>query len=292
MKRCLQCDTNFESASWQCPRCGYAPEQQGGILCFAPRLAATEIGYDPGRFEVLARAERNHFWFRSRTRLIAWALASHFPDATSLLEIGCGTGNVLASLSETMPGMRMVGSEVHLAGLELAAQRVRRAQIVQMDARDVPFRAEFDVVCAFDVIEHVDDDVGVLKQLHAACNPGGGIIVTVPQHRWLWSYKDEFAFHKRRYSRRQLLAALESAGFGNGWTTSFVSLLLPLMAVSRLSQKTPEKFDASKELEIGRLANAAMGCAMAVESTMIRAGVSFPAGGSLLAIAHKPLKQR
>lgn len=242
------------------------------------------ISYDPSRYAALAAVERHHFWFASRTKLIVWTLRKHFPRARSLLEIGCGTGNVLASISESSSLERIVGTEALAEGLAFTARRAPGAQLLQMDARRIPFRGEFDVVAAFDVIEHIQEDEAVLAQMHAACRPGGGVMLTVPQHPWLWSARDEFAGHRRRYSRAELLQKLATAGFVRPWTTSFMTLLLPLMALSRRRRQ----FKPSGELEIGAPANAVLGAVMALERTLIAAGLRLPAGGSLLAVAHRP----
>jgi SAM-dependent methyltransferase len=240
------------------------------------------ISFDPARFAALAAVEQEHFWFAARTRLIVWALAKHFPGAQSLLEIGCGTGNVLAALAAS--GLRrVVGAEGHAEGLAFAARRAPGAELIQLDARRIPFREEFDVVAAFDVIEHIDEDEEVLRAMHAACRRGGGVLITVPQHAWLWSRRDEFAGHRRRYARSELLRKVAAAGFTRPWASSFVSLLLPLMVLARRRKQ----FSASGELEIGAAANRVLGAVMALERGLIRGGVSLPAGGSLLVAAHK-----
>jgi len=241
------------------------------------------IGFDPARFEALAAVEREHFWFTSRARLIVWALRRHFPRARSLLEVGCGTGNVLACVTEIASLSRVVGAEALAEGLAFAARRAPGAELLQTDARRLPFRGEFDVVAAFDVIEHIEEDERVLAEMHAACRPGGGIMLTVPQHTWLWSRRDEFAGHRRRYARAELLRKLAAAGFVRPWATSFMALLLPLLALSRRRRT----FKPSGELELGPAANRLLGAVMALERGLITAGVSFPAGGSLLAVAHK-----
>lgn len=256
------------------------------LPAFAPDLPVAAIGFDPSRFQVLADVERRHFWFRSRTELIVWALRKHFPHAQSLLEIGCGTGNFLAALAGRLS--RRVGSEAHVAGLALAARAAPGAELLQMDARRIPYRDEFDVVAAFDVIEHIDDDAEVLREMFAACRSGGGIIVTVPQHPWLWSYRDEFARHRRRYRRAELISKLAAAGFERPWASSFLTLLLPVMALSRLRQRAPQGFDASRELRVGRVSNLLLAAFMGLERSLIRAGMRLPVGGSLLVLAHKP----
>lgn len=286
MKRCLACARRFEGQNWRCPGCGFEPARSLGFPAFAADLGTQDIGFDASRYVALASVERSHFWFTARSRLIVWALRRHFPAARSMLEVGCGNGNVLAAIAQTGALPRLVGAEAHAAGLAIAARRVPMAELVQMDARCIPFRNEFDVVGAFDVIEHIAEDDAVLREMYAACRPGGGVLLTVPQHEWLWSRQDEFAGHRRRYRRRALFASLAEAGFVQPWATSFLMLLLPLMALSRLRQKDAT---ASGELEPGRLTNGLAAAAMAVERVLIAGvGLSLPVGASLLAVAYKP----
>lgn len=287
MKRCLGCRENFNSGDWRCAACGFAPADVCGFPAFAPGLASNQIGYDASRFEVLDRLESGHFWFRSRARLIVWALRRHFPAAASMLEIGCGTGTVLAAITQAVPGLRLAGSDAHSSALAFAQRRATGAALLQMDARSIPYREEFDVIGAFDVIEHIEEDEDVLREMYAACRTGGGIIVTVPQHPWLWSYRDEFASHVRRYRRADLLEKMHKAGFGRTWATSFVTGLLPLMAWSRLRQRTRERFRPSGELELPSFHNRVLGALMAMERQLVEMGISLPAGGSLLAVGHK-----
>jgi SAM-dependent methyltransferase len=277
VKRCLRCEARYDAPGWRCPGCGFEPEA----------VQAADIRYDASRFEVLAGLEREHFWFTARSRLIVWALRKHFPHAQSLLEIGCGTGNVLGAIAEAAPALRLAGSEAHASALAFARRRAPGAALLQMDARRIPYRDEFDVVGAFDVIEHIEDDERVLGEMYACCRAGGGAIITVPQHPWLWSYRDEFARHVRRYRRADLLRKLRAAGFERIWAGSFVTALLPLMALSRLRQKTPQRFDASSELRVSPALNRVLGALMGLERRLIEAGLTLPAGGSLLVIAHK-----
>ena len=215
------------------------------------------------------------------------ALRERFPAARSVLEVGCGDGNVLAAIAAADRQRRVAGTEIHAAGLERAKARLPGAELARLDAFEIPYRDEFDVVCAFDVIEHVDDDQALLGRLHAACRSRGGILLTVPQHPWLWSGHDVAARHRRRYRRAELLAKLAAAGFVRPWSTSFVTLLLPLLYLSRRARPESQA-PAHAELRVAPQLNAALGAVLSIERALIRAGVRWPVGGSLLAAAYKP----
>lgn len=289
MKICLSCSARFSDSGWQCPVCFSTPEQVDGFLSFAPAQAKSDEGFQPHHFSELAEAEAEHFWFRSRNRLIIWALGHFFPGARNFLEIGCGTGFVLSGIAQDNPHLEINGSEIHSAGLSHAANRARNATLFQMDARNIPFENEFDVIGAFDVLEHIEEDGKVLAQMFQAISADGGIILTVPQHQFLWSQQDEYACHVRRYEAHELQDKVEKAGFRVEKATSFVSLLLPLMFMSRLSKRKPvENYNPTQELRISGLANAALEKVLDLERLMIRGGLSFPMGGSRLLIARKP----
>jgi SAM-dependent methyltransferase len=236
----------------------------------------------------LAKLEAANFWFRARNELILWALSTYKPDADTFLEVGCGTGFVLSGIAKTCPEMALHGSEIFLAGLSHAAARVPTAHFMQMDARRVPFVNEFDAIGAFDVLEHIEEDEAVLAQLQRTLNPGGVLLLTVPQHPWLWSATDEYACHVRRYTQRNLNDKLKKLGFRIERSTSFVSLLLPAMLLSRRkkSQRTAG-YDPTAELHLPEMLNTLFLSVMRLEQKLIRHGVNFPLGGSLLIVARK-----
>lgn len=240
-------------------------------------------------FARLAATEDASFWFRGRNALLVDTLRREFPLARRFLEVGCGNGYVLAAVARARPGIEVAGSDLSAAGLEHARRRVPEALLLRADARALPFEREFDVAGAFDVIEHVAEDEAVLVALRRAVRPGGGVIVTVPQHRWLWSETDRYSGHERRYGRRELAAKLERAGLRLRWTSSFVTLLLPLMAASRGWQAlSPKPYDPGRELRgAGRL-DGLLEQAIRAEARAIGRGVRLPAGGSLLAVAERP----
>lgn len=286
MKRCLACACCFENDTWECPQCRYRPISQNEILCFTEN--APDNGFKPEYFAKLASIEESNFWFRARNQLIQWALGAYFPDAESFLEVGCGTGFVLKGLREAAPRLRLAGSEIFGDGLAFARARLPGVDLYQMDARQLPFEREFDVIGAFDVLEHIPEDEVVLRQIFRALRPGGGLLITVPQHRFLWSAIDEHSMHERRYSRSELRRKVERAGFNIQRMTSFVSLLLPGMIFSRIGRNGRSDFQPWKQFEINRSLNAVFERILGAERVMIKSGFSFPAGGSLLLVAKRP----
>ena len=249
-------------------------------------------GYDASYFRRIAEKEPQSFWFRARNRVIISAIRRHFPEARSMLEVGCGTGFVLAGLHDAFPDMRLVGSELFAEGLEIARSRLpAEVELVVADAHAMPYTAEFDLAGAFDVLEHIEDDRRVIEQVAAALRPGGSFLMTVPQHPAMWSPQDVHAGHVRRYTAGGLRERLGTAGLSIVLAASFVSLLLPMMFAARLrlrSQPETPEFDAVEALRQPPLVNRVLAAAMVVERAMIRGGARFPAGGSLLVVARKP----
>lgn len=267
-----------------------APYVQG-FPCYAPEVRDQDApgGYDESSHSVLASLEADNWWFKSRNDLIIYAITQWFPGIQTYLEIGCGSGFVLSGILKALPGLHVVGSELFLSGLAETGERLPDVTLVQMDACDVPFREEFSLVGAFDVIEHIEDDLAALQNMYMALAPGGGLVLTVPQHEWMWSLADEQAHHVRRYTRRTLHTVVEEAGFKILWSRSFVSLLAPLMAMARLhSDEDARRRDPYIDFRINPRLNRALEAVSTAERRLIQRGVRFPIGGSRILVARKP----
>jgi len=288
MRYCTDCNQTFVADDWKCPKCGSDPQRIDGFACFAPELARDNADYDPDYFHLLVSIEDGSFWFEARNRLIHWALTRFFPDAASLLEVGVGTGFVTRALRRALPNSQVWGSDIHVEGLHFARKRLdSTVDLFQMDARRIPFRSEFDVVCMFDVLEHIEDDDLVLREAGRALRPHGGMLLTVPQHMFLWGPADVAAFHKRRYGIHELARKMRDAGFEVLFKTSFVSILLPLLYASRLRSRRSGKYDIRSEQVISPVVNRLLRSLLSVESALIHLGIRLPFGGSQLLIARK-----
>ena len=294
-RRCLACNAvamvtanePIWPLGWRCSSCGQVVAQGQGIPLFAPKLADTASGFDPASFTMLSELEASHFWFVARNELLVGLANKFCPKARRFLEVGCGTGAVLREFASSRSWERIVGSELHPAGLNHARQRLPSAvEFAQMDARQIPALGLFDLVGAFDVIEHIEDDEGVLRGLRAATEPGGGIIVSVPQHPWLWSPADDFAHHERRYRRGELETKFHRNGFEVVFSSSYTSLLMPLMAAGRLMRSGKEASADAYEFKVSPLANRLFTAIQRAEVRMTLAGWSWPAGGSRIVVGR------
>jgi len=257
------------------------------VTLLAPSHAYSGGGFKAEYFPKLLSYEAKSFWFIARNHIILWSLRNELDDEKMYCEIGCGTGFVLSAIAEAYPLVRLTGTEIFIDGLSHASLRVPSAEILQMDARRIPYVNHFHCIGAFDVLEHIQEDKIVLSQIFSALKPKGSMLLTVPQHPWLWSSVDEYACHARRYTHHELVQKVRTAGFSICYITSFVSLLLPLMALQRLSSRY-QNYNPDDELKISPLLNAALYLVMQLELALLRLGLRFPAGGSLLLLARKP----
>jgi SAM-dependent methyltransferase len=288
LKICSSCATRFEDPSWRCPGCGFRPVVLDGHVAHKPDLAfQSHTGFSGEDFETLASVEEQSFWFRGRNKLITSLLRRHCAKARSLLEIGCGTGFVLRGIADALPQLALHGSEVSVAGLAFAQRRNSSAVLFQMDATDIPYENEFDVIGAFDVLEHIEEDERVLAEIFKALRPLGVAIISVPQHMFLWSARDQRAGHFRRYGARDLERMLKHLGFRIELRSSFVAILLPALYVSRRMTSETSSETAGPELDLPPLVDRVFEWTLDIERRLIGLGVRFPAGGSQLVMARK-----
>ena len=246
-----------------------------------------EAPFPQSTFRYLAEAESRHWWFWSRNRDIFWILRSRVRGITNFLEVGCGTGFVISSIATAFPALELEASEYFEDGPVFARQRLPQCRFRQLDSTAMAEQDAYDCIGSFDVIEHIDADETVLSNFHQALRPGGFLLLTVPQHPWLWSTVDDYAHHERRYTTQELRRKVLHAGFRIEYCTSFVTLLLPLMALHRRSSRN-QNYNPDNEFKISPLLNAALYLVMLLKLAILRLGLRFPAGGSLLLLARKP----
>lgn len=246
------------------------------------------MSYNQNFYSLISKVENQHWWFLSRLNIIIWCLKEKVKYFNNFLEIGCGTGFVLKGIEKIFPNVDLHGSEYHEEGLKFARKRLSNANLIRLDVLLMEELEEFDAIGAFDVIEHIESDKLVLSNIYRALKKGGHLVISVPQHKWLWSVTDVHAGHVRRYIKSELLKKVMQSGFEVKYHTSFTSLPFPLMLISRFFLRF-KKFDPSNEFLISPYLNWLLGKIMNIERILIRLGIILPFGGSLLLVARKPL---
>ncbi len=242
----------------------------------------------PETYRLMAEVEEVHWWFRARRDILAATLEKlHLGQNAKILEAGCGTGGNLAMLDhfgklhafEPDPEARTVAQSKHVITIEAGGLP---------DGVPENFK-DLDLICAFDVLEHIDDDHAAATALFERLRDGGGLVVTVPAFAWLWSRHDDAVQHKRRYTRKRLVTVLQNAGFEIARCSYFNTLLFPLVAVIRLGRRLLRiEGDGTQEMALpGRLVNRLLYDLFGFERQLL-ARFDLPFGVSLLAVAHRP----
>jgi len=264
-----------------------------GIRCYSPEVASSYADYPDEGFDLTEKCRESSFWVRSRNRLFKSIVYDYLVSTgkTKLLEIGCGTGDFIQQIIENEK-LEITGSEIYLKGLLHAKKKLPNVDFIQFDITQGVVGEEFDLIVAFDVIEHIENDVGAISNVNKMLNKGGCLIITVPQHMFLWSKLDEIVKHKRRYSRWELLAKLQENGFEINYCTSFLFVLFPLMLISRMfdkgsDQSQSDKAAFEKRVKFSTVQNWIFDLFMRIDETLIRLGISLPFGGTLVVVAKK-----
>jgi len=252
-------------------------------------------GYDPSFYAKLERVEDGHFWFAARRCAVEAVLRRHaadLPEAARVLELGCGGGDVLRVVEQTLPGAFVAGMELNAEGLLRARRRVK-GLLIRGDATKPPFKSCFDLICMFDVLEHLSEDEEALGAVARLLNPGGRIILTVPADPSLWSYFDEASHHCRRYELKELETKLNATGFTPEFMTPYMRATYPLIRLGRTvrgflgGKRRPAKELTEADLRIIPGLNALLKFLLKRDAARLKKGRVLPAGSSLLALARK-----
>ena len=249
-----------------------------------PSLDRGELTPDDPSFDIsdeadvsaLLLAEERHFWHRARNRFIVGKLESLSIGAGArVLELGCGAGCVAAELSRA--GYDVTGVDGHRALIEVARARAPAARFLCRDLRQGISELDgqsFDLVCLFDVIEHLDAPQVALDMATGLVRPGGYVVGTVPALMSLWSAIDEHSGHKTRYSKSALTSVVSrTEGATVVEVSPFFRSLVPIMwAQRRLIGRRPSSESSVQNLRVPpRPLNAALFAMVTLEHAPSRA---------------------
>jgi SAM-dependent methyltransferase len=263
-----------------------------------PLKSPPQTSYDPKYFAPLFEAEDRHFWFRSRNIILSKIVEKYsagFSDGFRLLEVGCGTGNVLSMLEKTCSRGKAAGMDLFSDGLRFARRRVK-LPLIQGDILKPPFKPCFNMLCMFDVLEHLPDDIEILRSARRLLADGGRIMLTVPADSRLWSYFDTASHHYRRYTSADLGQKLAGAGYEVEFISPYMFSIYPVVRLIRrltgrgrdgqpLDEEQIEK-KSTGELAIIPVVNEILFRILSLEAGWLVSGRRFPAGTSLLAVAR------
>jgi SAM-dependent methyltransferase len=240
-------------------------------------------------YERYEELQRDHWWFVGRRRIFGEAFARFVPANTGsrILDYGCGPGTFL-------PQLRELGRVSAVDMDEQAIQFCRSrgwpdVQLVESGS-SLPFADhEFDLVTAFDVIEHIEDDVAALHELRRVTKSTGRLLISVPAFGFLWGDQDVISRHKRRYTAKSLRRALHQAGLEIEHLTYFNTVMFPVVAIVRCTRRVIRHPQSDKtDFDIGPAwLNRTLGRAFGAEAPWV-ARRRLPVGVSLLAVARRP----
>ena len=200
------------------------------------------------------RLEREHWWFLARNNIVINHIRKFLPEnqKTKILNIGVATGRTSELLAE-------LGEVTSVEYDKDCCDFVRRKiniDVMNASILDLPFEdSMYDLVCAFDVIEHVEEDTLAMSEMKRVCKEGGIVSVTVPAFNFLWSRHDEINHHYRRYTRQQLLALINAkdniiySSYFNFWL--FFPIALFRLLSSRAGDKMQDGKPASSDFAVG-----------------------------------------
>jgi SAM-dependent methyltransferase len=228
--------------------------------------------------------EDSHWWFVARKAIVLGLLDSYLPAGSQsvVLDAGCGTGGLLKDLQRYG---RVVAADFSEEAVKFC--KLRGYTICQCSVLKTPFRADsFDFIVGLDLLEHLDEDLVALQELHRICKAGGYLCVSVPAFQFLWSHHDELNHHKRRYTKPQLEVQLRSARFQALRCSYFNSFLFPFILLGRIFNRGGGEEPGPEWRIPSRALNTGLSRTFAAELPLLR-WLDLPFGASILAIAKK-----
>ncbi|MFH1860250.1 MAG: class I SAM-dependent methyltransferase [bacterium] len=176
-------------------------------------------------------SEKHHWWHRARRHIIFTLLDRYVSEGQqSILDVGCGPGTTMSYLEKFG---RVMGIDVSYDAVKFCKGRGHE-YVLCASAENLPIRDEsFSLITMLDVLEHIEDDMGVLHEIARICRQNGVIILTTPAYRFLWGDIDEICKHKRRYTASELCNKLKAAGLHIERVSYMNALLLPVTWLSR-----------------------------------------------------------
>ena len=238
-------------------------------------------------YDRMAYREKTYWWHIGRLRIINAYLTMAVNDKKNkrILNIGCGTGGTVATLQR-------FGRVDNVDTSQQAIDHMKRSgfnNLTKVTGTKLPFKDNsFDIIAAFDVLEHIEDDLGALNEWRRVLKPGGAVVLTVPAYQWLWSSHDEALFHKRRYTVGRLRRVTNQANLRADKMSYAIVFSLPLVVVFRFINKVLRRqpSSATSYVDVPAVVNHLFTKLLYAEAKAHRM-IKFPAGTSIVARLRK-----
>jgi len=241
----------------------------------------------PEYYKEYYELERSNWWFTARLEILKSGIAILFADRNDLkiLNIGVATGATSVMLEQFGTVKSVEYDEVCY---EFVKENLK-IDIEQGTILDLQFAENtFDLVCAFDVVEHVENDQLAVNEMIRVCKSNGFVFVTVPAFMDLWSKHDEINYHFKRYTNKTLIPLFPTSQGSIYYFSYFNTLLfIPIYLVRFISNKFPTLFkrDGSGSdhsmFELGFL-NKVLYAIFYAENTLLKRKIKLPFGVSLM----------
>lgn len=235
----------------------------------------------------MAEYEQSYWWHLGRLEIIRTYVkkAVGKKKPVDILNVGCGTGGTIDMLEEFGKVENVDISDDAIAFMK----KLGYNKITKVDGINLPYKDKtYDVVGAFDVLEHIDDQVGALKEWRRIIKDDGAIIITVPAYQWLWSEHDVSLHHHRRYTVKSLMEAAARAGLKPVKRSYAISFSLPLVAGFRFVNKALGRKTTSETsyVAVPETVNRLFTKFLKAEAKLHQR-VNLPAGTSVVTILRK-----
>lgn len=232
------------------------------------------------------RLEKEHWLFKIRRKIFLYFIKKHTKSTSRVFDFGCGSGYMVRELQKIGYDAYGVDFEEEAInyGLSSGIKNLKVGTGNKIDHTD----ESFDLVTAFDVLEHLDNEQPTVRELTRILKPGGRIIISVPAYDWLWGIQDEVSHHFRRYTVKSLSRVFkEPRELKIVEKTYFNTFLFLPIAVVRLISKWFNIYNRESDFELGgRVLNAIFYFIFNLEFYFLKF-MSFPFGVSILFILEK-----
>lgn len=243
---------------------------------------------DNKAYEIMDNIEEIHWWYTGRREILRKVLNKFITKKPKILDIGCGTGGNFSLL-------RKYGTIRGIEYSELAIKKARK-KFPNIDIKkgslpnDFPIKNErYDLITMFDVLEHINDDQKSLEIVYNYLNNNGRLVITVPAFNFLWSKSDEVQFHKRRYTKKQLLEILKKNNYQIEFSSYFNFFLFFPVYFGKFLIRCDKNYTTNKEMEIkSKLLNKLLYIIFKCESYFLP-NIKFPFGVSIIIVAKRIL---